>query len=650
MKLTICPRFLVFIATCLISSAVSAQNHHQRPLEINPADTVVNKDDGYRVTYVKLDLEVTPDTEYVAGSALLRCISRQNTTNSIMVSLRAQLSVDSIVDANGDSLMFARNGDHMLISLKTAKPAGSAFDVKIFYHGFSTIPHRHGFIHTEQVPGGPNIVWTQSEPYGAKNWWPCKDNPAEKIDSVDMWITCDTAYEVASIGLLQSVDKRTDTSHTWKWKHRYPIAHYLLAFACTDYARYSDYWKYSPTDSLEIQYFVFPSSLEKWKEAYEVVPDILQAFTEWFGPYPFLNEKYGHAQWRGGGMENQTMTFIQGHDTAIIAHEAAHQWWGNAITCKTWNDIWINEGFATFSDRLYLGRIHGQPLMERIYAQSEQRITAEPGGSVYVPDSMLADAGRVFSGRLSYEKGSWVLRMLRYKLGDTLFFGALRSLITGPRRYTSITTLDLVQHLDQYTKQDVSAFLRPWLLMEGFPQYQVYPQSAFVFGSWKSTLLIEQTGSKDPVFYAMPVEIRIEGDDWDTTMKLNHSYSGQSWQFNFAKEPKRWIFDPNNQILDGRVEQVLSVKQEPLAHNTIAALQPNPVSRQGELRIVVDPQHTLIGYEIYNLSGVLAVRDTSAGSDRISIGDLAAGAYTIRLYLNSPEGTLVERSLKFIVE
>jgi aminopeptidase N len=623
----------------------------QAPPRMSMSDTVlINMDRATDVKYVHLDLSITPDTEYVAGSALIRA-QIVEPTNRMVLSIRPQLKIDSVKNEAGDTLRYDRISDKVLIQLPRPFQPGEMTGVRVFYHGFSTEPDRHGFIHTTQdgTPGTPTIVWTASEPYGAKNWWPVKDNPSDKIDSVDLWFTCRTPNMVASNGLLVEVVPSGDTGRTYKWKHRYPIAHYLVAFSCTQYDTLTTYWKYSDKDSLMIQNFVYPGQVEHWRSALNIMPSILTTFTDWFGPYPFLKEKYGHAQWRGGGMENQTISFVNNTDTSILAHEAAHQWWGDAITCMIWNDLWVNEGFATYFTSRYFGVLKGDRWHNEDMARLERSITSEPGGSVFIPEDSLADTRRVFSGRLTYEKGAWVLHMLRHHIGDSLFRIGIKSFMTGPLRYSNAGTPHIIAHFNQVTGRDLQQFFDQWVFQEGFPIYQMNVQIAPLFNEWRTMITLDQTPSTGSTFFRMPVHVRIEGDGWDSLMVLDHTQHNQNWDFMFAREPKRVVFDPFNYILDGRVEQYLNVEES--AKEVSVLLQPNPA--RDLLRVTLGEDLHIISYEIIDVRGHVITRDSAMKRDAnavIPVRGLPAGAYSLRLRVGNDLGTTFERVERFLVE
>lgn len=644
--------FSLFLVVLCFATHANAQD----PFAFNPMtdSVVVNQDLAYDLKYIHMDIMVTPDTEYVAGNILFKGLAVEPPyIDRFTLTLREQLEVDSIRTESGAKLEYNRTGERVMIALPSPLQPGQAFAARVYYHGYSTMPDRHGLIHTTQHADGTggNIIWTASEPYAAKSWWPVKDNPMDKIDSADLWFTCDEQYTVSSNGLLTEVTPLGNGKHTFKWKTRYPIAHYLIAFACTKFDTFTTYWKYSETDSLPIQNFSYPASTEAWKQGMPVINDILSTFSEWYGEYPFIKEKYGHTQWRGGGMENQTNSFVNNLDTFLLAHEAAHQWWGNAITCATWSDIWLNEGFATYATSRFAGKLFGEERHRIDMARKERYITEVSGGSVYVPEISLDTVARVFNGRTTYEKGAWVLHMLRYVLGDATFDSALKRIMTGPRRYTSITTADLVSDLEQLSGRDLKRFFGQWVFAEGYPQYTFSPQTAPLFGQWRSIIYLDQTPSATPVFFEMPVQVKVEGDGWDSLIVLNNTQNGQTWDFMFPLEPKRWIFDPFNNILDGRVEQYLRVGSSEAA--AIVRLQPNPVKKGESLRLTLSDGYYLKSFDIYDSRGATVMRDSTMYSERsvsLAMRSLGQGAYTIRLTLLNNDGSTTELLEKFIIE
>jgi len=204
-----------------------------------------------------------------------------------------------------------------------------------------------------------------------------------------------------------------------------------VAIAVTNYAEYSDWLELEDGRKIEILNFVYPENLEKAKTETPVTAEMIALYNRLIGEYPFADEKYGHAQFGwGGGMEHQTMSFMYNFGFELVAHELAHQWFGDYITCGSWQDIWLNEGFATYlSGLVYENLLDGYwwPQFKKL---NVERIVSQPGGSVYVKDTTNIET--IFSGRLSYSKGAWILHMLRWTLGDEAFFEGMKSYFIIP--------------------------------------------------------------------------------------------------------------------------------------------------------------------------------------------------------------------------
>ena len=536
--------FGIVIAALLLSTAPSYAG-----------TTLIDNDSSFDVTYVRLVLNVPrPDTEYIEGAVTIRSIARDIAQdNRIQFNLTSNLSVDSVSN-DGKPIRFLHVGDSLFVTLGTHFAPTTVFDVTIHYHGFS---RTGAFLHTLQgEPQSPPILWTASEAYGSKDWWPCKDNPADKIDSADIIVTCPEGFTIASNGLLRSVVDH-DTSHTFWWHESYPIDHYLIAFACTDYDTTGHWHHWADGDSTLIESYVFPTSKATISVQLLEVDSLLDEYESWFGPYPFRREKYGIAQWHGGGMENETLSFCNNADPALVAHETAHQWFGDAVTCKTWNDCWLNEGFATYVNDLHFGQKFGQKFFDTVMTNTEADVTSQPGGSVHTPDSLLLV--HVLNPRLVYSKGALVLNMLRYVLGsDTAFFRAIREYVTGPLRYGVAGTEDLRMSVEKSSGMNLKWFFDQWVYDEGYPIYNV---------AWNPTdalhpaVAISQTGSVPwSPFFRMPIELEFRGPNIDTIVQVMNDKPLQPFAFDFTKPVTSMIFDPHNWILDGSGSRTLAVQ------------------------------------------------------------------------------------------
>ena len=377
---------------------------------------------GYNLVYQRMEWEINPEVKFIKGNVTSYIVAKNSTLDSVRFDLSRTLTVDSVKNRL-EALNYRHNNDALDIALSKPLASDGIDSVTVYYHG---IPEDNGF--GSFVQGQHNsipIIWTLSEPYGALDWWPCKQSLSDKIDSIDVIVTCPEAYRTAGNGILVSETVRNG-ERTMHWKHRHPIATYLVGIAVTNYASYSDTLKTDDGKDINILNFVYPENLEVAKQQTKEIVEIMNLYDHLFGTYPFADEKYGHAQFGwGGGMEHQTMSFVAGFGFDLIAHELAHQWFGDYVTLASWHDIWLNEGFATFVTGLAYENLLGGVWWPVWRKQLVASITSVPDGSVYVEDT--TNINRIFNSRLSYYKGAYLLHMLRWELGDDHFFKAINS-------------------------------------------------------------------------------------------------------------------------------------------------------------------------------------------------------------------------------
>lgn len=555
--------------------------------------------------------------------------------SSIQFELSSGMSADSAF-YHGTKFTVSHTGNVISVALGASVAMGTLDSVTVYYHGN---PATTGFgSFGNEIHGGAPGMWTLSEPYGASDWWPSKNDLTDKIDSIDVYVVTPVGNHVASNGLLIGETAYGGSSILAHWKHRYPIVSYLIAIASTNYARFSDYYS-TGTDSLEVLNYVYPEDSILLRTNARSVLKSIALFEELFGLYPFRAEKYGHAQFGwGGGMEHQTMTFLGkgAFNAEIIAHELAHQWFGDMITCGSWHDIWLNEGFATYCAGLMYENSN-QYYWNKWKFNNRSNICRYPGGSVYCDDTTSVD--RIFDGRLSYSKGAFLLHMLRWVIGDENFFEGMKNYANDPAlRHGFAHTSDFKQHMEAVSGRDLTEFFADWLYGQGFPTYSatVEPLPAH-----NASVTIYQSQSDASVnFFEMPVPIQFFGEGKDTVIVFDHTYSGEVFICNtgFAIDsmkidPEIWLVSAKNSI-----SFTLSA-----AENFM--LMPNPAS--DFIYLQHDPD-AITSLEISSMDGKsVPVQYTDDGKYllKINIQNLKSGIYLLRII--SMEGIATR---KFVVK
>ena len=608
--------------------ALFEQMAHQRITPTNnsilEATTASN---NYDVNYYRCEWEVNPAIRYITGKVTVY-FTITTASNNIQLDLMSPLVVDS-VKKNNMLLVKQQTSNTLNINFISTLNVGVKDSITIFYQG---VPPNTGFgsFIQDQHSGTP-VMWSLSEPYGSRDWWPCKNGLDDKADSIDIFITAPAQYKAASNGILQSETLIAgNTKKVTHWKHRYPIASYLMCFAVTNYVVFNNTVQLGSV-TLPMQTHCYPESLTSFQSGTQNVLDALQLFHNNFGDYPFIKEKYGHVQFGwGGGMEHQTATFIISINESLIAHELAHQWFGDKITCASWEDIWLNEGFATYLAAIY---------MENKYPANTSNtrkgiinnITSTPDGSVWVNDT--TSVGRIFSGRLSYNKGSYLLYMLRWKLGDSIFLKGLRQYQKDPKlAYGFAYTDDLKRNLEQVSGQNLTEFFNDWFKGQGYPSYNV--KWTQIGGDYVKIQMNQTTSHASVNFFELPVALKFKNATQEKIIVVDNKINGEIFIKNIGFiadtvliDPDYWLITKNN---------VSAKLADATPGQNVIQVFPNPV---GDLFYIY--MHKMVAanadINLYNAAGQLIYIKkinliNGSGYIEIPSKKLSKGVYFLRIH------------------
>ncbi|MBU2921755.1 T9SS type A sorting domain-containing protein [Winogradskyella psychrotolerans] len=640
--------------SCLIlvfALNINAQDYNQtlhaiRSAEANSALRQImnaqNTNTGnYDVKYHRLELNIDPSVATISGDVTTYFEAKEAMTE-ITFDLADNMIVSQVLQ-RGNNLSYTQNSDdELIITLPTTQAQGVLDSLTVSYAGN---PVSSGFGSFEQTTHGNDndpIIWTLSEPYGAKGWWPCKQDLIDKIEDIDVYITTpvlnplNKPYVVVSNGLEQS-QVVTGSEKTTHFKHGHPIPAYLIAVAVTNYEVYS-HEVANNGSPFDIVNYVYPENLASAQASTGVTVDIMNLFTNLFEEYPFADEKYGHAQFGwGGGMEHTTISFMGSFNRGLIAHELAHQWFGNKITCGSWKDIWLNEGFATYLSGLVIEGLDGASNFKSWRQQIVNNITSQPHGAVYLTDQDTTSVNRIFSSRLSYNKGAMVLHMLRKKLGDTDFYQGLQNYLDRPDlAYNYAKTEDFIDVMEAITGEDLDEFFNDWVYNQGYPTYAV---------NWNQDesqlqLMVSQTQSHASVsFFEAEVPIRILGTFGESLdLVLNNTINNEQFFETVNFTVQEVLIDPDYHLISKNNTVSLSTSDFNFDDDII--LYPSPTTSVINL---IKPEHIEVEtIKVYNSLGQLVLQHH--WSAQIHLNTLASGLLFVQI--QTKDKTITKRVVK----
>lgn len=522
-----------------------------------------------------------------------------STLNAINLNaVNSSLVIDSVRMA-GTS--FTHLANVLTVTLDRTYFPGEIAEVKIYY--------RHNNVNDGAIYVSGGFLFTDCEPEGARKWFPCWDKPSDKA-TVDIKAKVPQNVKLGSNGRLQDSIPGTN-SITYHWISRDPVATYLVVLTSkVDYLLDIVNWTNPNTgEVVPIRFYYNPMESPYYIQS--IIGEMTTFFSDRFGDHPF--EKNGFAtlnnQFAWGGMENQTLTSLcPGCWTEwLVAHEFAHQWFGDMITCATWADLFLNEGFATWTEAHWTEYSAGyNAYKDEMEGNAAYYLSANPGWPISDPSWAINTPGNdtLFNYAITYMKGSCVLHQLRYVLGDSTYFAALKSYATDTVdfKYQSATIQDFKTKIETVTGQELDWFFDSWIYTANHPTYKnVYQIKAVENEKWQVTFTARQQQAALN-YWQMPLELKINFLNLtDTIIRVFNSYNGQIFTFLFDHQPANLVFDPNNDILLKQGNTIVS-DGESIIQPISASVSPSPFSNHTVLRYHLD-QPSPVKIKVVDLSG-----------------------------------------------
>lgn len=513
-----------------------------------------------------------PDTAYLEAVTTIDGQAKAETLDELIIDFYENITINSLQLNDVEFSTYTRSDDKIWMDLSSDPlDPGEVFEVTVDYtrvygSAYQGIMFRsHG---DTDIPA----ICSIDQPYRSPQWWPCFDYPGDKA-TADIYMTYPDWMIAVSNGLLQSEVDNGNGTKTSHYREDYQAYTSALSVAMTDYVTWTDTYV-SPLDgtTMPLEYYAFSEDSAKAMVDFDVTADAIVYFAQIYGEYPFINEKYGIAETPNsfGSLEHQTITSLTRTATQrdlnwdVIVHELAHQWWGDWVTCYTWNHLWLHEGFATYSEVLFHEYDTGEPaglFMALEYDDGEY--DGDLRGTVYTEDEHLfnpfLELGAV------YEKGGWVLHMLRHMMGDTAFFNAAKTFGANHAHSTAVTD-DLKIVLEAEYGSSLDAFFDQWIYTPYRPIYSVMYETATRPGGYKVSIILDQTqghmvqdlsGTPLRDYYSMPIDFTVHYTDATTEIfTVTNNQSSQIFQLLTTKEPNNTVLDEGSNIL--KVVEVLA--------------------------------------------------------------------------------------------
>lgn len=542
--------------------------------------TQIAQSEKYDVNFYALDVAMNNLVTDIAGTAEIH-----GTANEVLDSVLFELfSTHNITEIrlNGGVTPYTRIGSAITVPVNLIQ--GQSFEIAIDYNGTpptgATNPLGGSGMSNDSSPSwGNQVTWSLSEPFSAYEWWPCKQSLSDKADSCSVKITVPNNCKAGSNGILENVVDLGNGTSRYEWMHRHAIDYYLVSVAIAQYVDYSVYANpVGSTAPVLIQNYIYdnPSTLPNFQNDIDETVDFIELFAELFGPYPYQDEKYGHCMAPlSGGMEHQTMTTQGWFEKGLTAHELGHQWWGDHITCASWADIWVNEGFASYSEQLMLENLYPNEAAGNMNSV-HSNVMSQNGGSVWCLDSL--NEGRIFSGRLTYDKGAAIVHTFRFLLNDDdVFFQALKNIQTDFADDVAYG-LDIRDYLQNESGVDLTNAFNEWYFGEGYPTYSA---------RWNTVgtdmyLEVSHTTSSSTPLFTNDLELKLARAGMsDTIIRVSiDANTNQYFIPNMGEVSQLQTIDPNNWIINraGNIIKDLTFTSLGVAETNIVdfTIAPNP--------------------------------------------------------------------------
>ena len=596
---------------------------------------------------LNLDLYNNFDSPYPQDFTASDIVTFRVDTALNLIKLNADNASLEIDDVGLAGASFSHEQDTLTIQLDQTYNPGDIVDVEITYY------HKNVEDNAFYCSGG--WVFTDCEPQGARKWFPCYDSPSDKA-RLDFTAKVPASVLLGSNGRL--ADSVTVADTTWfHWNSRDPIATYLMVISAKkEWNLDIVYWDRpsTPGDPMPIRFYYNNGENPSFMETRII--EMADWYSEHYGEHPFEKDGFTSlgSEFPWGGMENQSLTSLC-HGCwgeGLISHEFAHQWFGDAISPGTWADLWLNEGFATWTESFWMEYDGGYSAYKNdIDLDASYYLSANPGWAIYNPEwnNNLPGLGTMFNYAITYCKSACAVHLLRYTMGDDLFFQAIYDYATDTVnfRYKSAVTEDFKNKLEESSGMELDWFFDSWIKQPNHPVYEnEYSITDMGNGTWNLNFLVNQVQT-NAGFFPIPIELWIYFTDGsDTTIRVMNDENNQFFWFGFNKQPASMLFDKDNEIVLKEASLTVGIDDEHIGSNTFSLNQNAPNPAKGNTTISYSlPEETHVVLSLFDMTGkkvlemVNAKEQTGTHYHTLNTSELKAGVYYYRLETETNSAT-----------
>ena len=496
--------------------------------------------------HYRLSVTITDHSDEIQATTEILFEFNRDGVNEIALDL-AGLTVDQVTAENGAAKFNHANGK-LVVALTGSYKSGDHCRVAIKYHG-----HPTDGLYIQKNKFGDRSIFADNWPNRAHYWFPSIDHPYDKATAEFLVIAPDR-YDVIANGRLvetRSLQNGTKLTH---WSEATPIATYCMVIGATEFDIVNLGEVKTPGDEISLAYYLFPKDHDTGVKGYGRAAQMLEFFTNLIGPYPYEKLALVQSSTRFGGMENASSIFFaeNAFGEGVVSHEIAHQWFGDSVTENDWHHLWLSEGFATYFGHLFFEKFDGrEKFVKLMLDDKESYLRADSKDARPIYDPAITDLFKLLNAN-NYQKGGWVLHMLRHIMGDEKFFAGIRDYYRTYRDRNALTD-DLRKVMEAQYGQSLEWFFRQWIFEAGHPVYD----AAWKWHEGAKELRLHVTQKQEKTVFRMPLDVEIKSGSTSRREIIQMSERQQQFTFHLAAQPQSIALDPDEWVL-----KVLTLREE----------------------------------------------------------------------------------------